>query len=111
MVNNKKSKPLTPMPLVTFKSIYLAPARMIFAVPVSFFKSISIIFGGAGLIFEGLTNPCGCRNGKFCQCLLGVNPQRSNLDELLRYLFGETLSQKEEGSPFTGRCVSTAPER
>jgi hypothetical protein len=29
---------------------------MTFAVPISFFKSISIIFGGAGLIFEGSTN-------------------------------------------------------
>jgi len=30
--------------------------RMAFAVPISFFESISIIFGSAGLIFEGLTN-------------------------------------------------------
>ena len=33
--------------------------KMTFAVPVSFFESISIIFGGAGLIFEGLTNRGG----------------------------------------------------
>jgi hypothetical protein len=30
------------------------PPRRIFAVPISLFKSISIVFGGAGLIFEGL---------------------------------------------------------
>jgi len=39
---------------------------MTFAVPISFFESISIIFGGAGLIFEGLTNCGGCRHEKFC---------------------------------------------
>jgi hypothetical protein len=33
------------------------PPRMTFAVQISLFKSISIVFGGAGLIFEGLTNP------------------------------------------------------
>jgi len=40
------------------------PPKMSFAVPISFFKSISIIFGGAGLIFEGLTNnvDVGMRN-------------------------------------------------
>ena len=32
------------------------PLRMSFAAPISFFKNISIIFGGAGLVFEGLTN-------------------------------------------------------
>ena len=37
---------------------------MTFAVPIPFFKSISIIFGGAGLIFEGLTNRGGCWNEK-----------------------------------------------
>ena len=68
---------------------------MIFAVPVSFFKSISIIFAGAGLIFEGLRNSGECRNGKFCQGLWGVNPQRSNQDRLLRNLFWEMLFQKE----------------
>jgi hypothetical protein len=45
---------------------------MTFAVPISFFKSISIIFGGAGLIFEGLTKRGGCWNEKFCQGLPGV---------------------------------------
>ena len=39
---------------------------MTFAVPVSFFESISIIFGGTGLIFEGLTKRGGCRHEKFC---------------------------------------------
>jgi hypothetical protein len=45
---------------------------MTFSVPISFFKSISIIFGGAGLIFEGLINRVGCRNDTFCQGLPGV---------------------------------------
>jgi hypothetical protein len=70
---------------------------MTFAVPISFFKSISIIFGGAGLIFEGLTNRCGCGNEKFCQGLPGVNPQRSNQSILLRNLFWEMLFQKRQG--------------
>jgi hypothetical protein len=30
-----------------------SPRKITFAVPLSFFKSISMIFGGAGLIFEG----------------------------------------------------------
>jgi hypothetical protein len=41
------------------------PPKMAFAVPISFFKSISIIFREAGLIFEGLTNRGGCGNEKF----------------------------------------------
>jgi len=44
----------------------------VFADPVSFFKSISIAFGGAGLIFEGLQISGGCRKGKFCQGFPGV---------------------------------------
>jgi hypothetical protein len=72
--------------------------RIAFAVPISFFKSISMIFGGAGLIFEGLTNGCRCGNHKFCQGLHGVNPQRSNQSVLLRDLFGEMLFQKEPGT-------------
>jgi len=75
---------------------------MTFAVPISFFKSISIIFGGAGLIFEGLTNRGGCGNEKFCQGLPGANPQRSNQCVLLRNLFGEILFQKETGTAFGG---------
>jgi hypothetical protein len=71
------------------------PLRMTFAVPISFFESISIIFGGAGLIFEGLKNPGGCWNKKFCQGSAGVNPQRSNQSALGRNLFWEMLSQKE----------------
>jgi hypothetical protein len=73
---------------------------MTFAVPVSFFKSISIIFGGAGLIFEGVTNQGGCRNRKSCQGLPGVHPQRSNQGVLLRNLFREMLFQKEIGTAF-----------
>ena len=46
--------------------------RMTFAVPISFFESISIIFGGAGLIFEGFTNRGGRWNKKFCQGLAGA---------------------------------------
>jgi len=76
------------------------PPTMTFAVPISFFQSISIIFGGAGLIFEGLTNRRGCRKEKFCQCLPGVNPQRSNQSVLLRNLFWEMLFQKETGTAF-----------
>jgi hypothetical protein len=75
---------------------------MTFAVPVSFFKSISIVFGGAGLIFEGLRNPGECRNGKFCQGSPGVNPQRSNQAMLLRNIFSEMLFQKETRTPFSG---------
>jgi hypothetical protein len=70
----------------------------LFSVPVSFFKSISIIFGSTGLIFEGLRNPGGCRNGKFCKGLSGVNPQRSNQDRLRRDLFWEMLFQKDTGT-------------
>jgi hypothetical protein len=76
------------------------PPRMAFAVPISFFKSISMIFGGAALIFEGLTNRGGCGNEKFCQGLTGVNPQRSNQGGLLRYLYWEMLFQKETGTLF-----------
>ena len=71
---------------------------MTFAVPIPFFKSISIIFGGAGLLFEGLTNRGGCWNEKFCQGSVGVNPQRSNQGVLLRDLFWEMLFQKEIGT-------------
>jgi hypothetical protein len=71
---------------------------MKFAVPGSFFKSISITFGGAGLIFEGSRNSGGSRNGKFCQGFPGENPQRSNQAMLLRNLFWETLFQKETGT-------------
>ena len=49
--------------------------RMAFAAPISFFKTISIIFGGAGLIFEGSTSRSGCGNETFCQGLPGGNPQ------------------------------------
>ena len=72
--------------------------RMAFAVPISFFESISIIFGGAGLIFEGLSNGGGHWNGKFCQGLAGVNPQRSNQSVVRRNLFWEMLFQKETGT-------------
>jgi len=68
------------------------------AVPVSFFKSISITFGGAGLIFEGWTNRGGCGHEKFCQGLPGVNPQRSNQGTVLRNLFWDLLFQKETGT-------------
>ena len=71
--------------------------RMPFAVPIFFFKSISIIFGGAGLIFEGLTNRGGYRNGKFCQGLPGVNPQRSNQSVLLRNPFGRCSFRNRQG--------------
>jgi len=71
---------------------------MTFAVPISFFKSISMIFGGAGLIFEGLTNGGGCGKEKFCQGLPGVNPQRSNQSVLRRNFFWEMLFQKETGT-------------
>ena len=70
------------------------------AVPVPFFKSISMIFGGADLIFEGLKNPGRCRNHKFCQGLPGVNPQRSNQRVVLRNLFWEILFQKGAGTAF-----------
>jgi hypothetical protein len=76
------------------------PPRMAFAVPSSFFKSISIILGGAGLIFEGLTNRGGCENETFCQGFPGVNPQRSNQSVLRRNLFREMLFQKEPGTAF-----------
>jgi hypothetical protein len=76
------------------------PPRMIFAAPIPFFQSISIVFGGAGLIFEGLTNPVGCRNEEFCQGLPGVHPQRSNQSVLLRNFFWEMLFQKETGTAF-----------
>jgi len=57
-------------------------------------------FGGAGLIFEGLTNRGGCWNEKLCQGLGGVNPQRSNQSVLRRDLFWEMLFQKETGTAF-----------
>ena len=59
-----------------------------------------MIFGGAGLIFEGLTNRGGCENETFCQGLPGVHPQRSNQSVLWRNLFWETLFQKETGTAF-----------
>ena len=69
---------------------------MAFAAPISFFESISIMFGGAGLIFEGLTNRGGCGHEKFCQGLPGVNPQRSNQSVLPRNLFlGDALSERD----------------
>jgi len=83
---------------------------MTFAAPISFFKSTSIIFGGAGLIFEGLTNQCGCGHEKFCQGLPGVNPQRSNQSKLLRNLFGEMLFQKERGTAFGLSTLAYGPE-
>jgi hypothetical protein len=44
-------------PLLAAMAIFsLRGPRVTFAVQISFFKSISIIFGGAGLIFEGVTN-------------------------------------------------------
>ena len=61
--------------MTVFERGYLTkeiPPRMTFALPISFFKSISIIFGGDGLIFEGLTNRVEYRNEKFCQGLPGV---------------------------------------
>ena len=70
------------------------------AVPISFFKSISIIFGGAGLIFEVLIKEGGWGNEKFCQDLSAVNPQRSNQGVLRRNLFWEMLFQKEPGTAF-----------
>jgi len=73
---------------------------MTLAVPVSFFKSISIISGGAGLIFEGLANRGGCWKEKFCQGLVGINPQRSNQSEVRRNLFWEMLLKKETGTAF-----------
>jgi hypothetical protein len=73
------------------------PLRTTVAGPTSFFKSISMIFGGAGLIFEGLRNRGGCRNGKFCQELPGVHPQRSNQSGLPRNFFWDMLFQKETG--------------
>jgi hypothetical protein len=76
------------------------PPRKAFAVPLSFFKSISMIFGGAGLIFEGLTNRGGWGNDKFCQGSPGVNPQRSNQSVLLRNPFWEMLLQKDTGTAF-----------
>jgi hypothetical protein len=72
--------------------------KITFAVPLAFFKSISITFGGAGLIFEGLKNRRGGRNGKFCQGFPGANPQRSNQSMLLRNLFWEMLFQKAAGT-------------
>ena len=71
--------------------------RIIFAVPIAFFKSISIFFGGAGLIFEGLTNRGGSGNETFCQGLLGANPQRSNQSVLLRNLCGRCFFRKKQG--------------
>ena len=69
-----------------------------------------MIFGGAGLIFEGLVNRGGCRNEKFCQGLPGVNPQRSNQSKLLRNLFGEMLFQKERGTAFGLSTLAYGPE-
>jgi len=94
--------------LVAFKSVGMDPLlfkrppvqAMTHAVPISSFKSISIIFGGAGLIFEGLTKRGGCQNDEFCQGLPGVNPQRSNQGVLLRNLFWEMLFHKETGTAF-----------
>jgi len=86
-----------------FERVYLTkeiPPTIAFAVPISFFKSISIMFGGAGLIFEGLINRGGCGREAFCQGLPGVNPQRSNQSVLLRNLFWEMLFQKETGAAF-----------
>ena len=83
------------------------PPRMTFAAPISFFKSISMIFGRAGLIFEGSTNGGGCRNETFCQGLPGVNPQRSNQIVLRRNSFWEMLYQKETGTAF-GRKLGAA---
>jgi hypothetical protein len=73
---------------------------MTLAVPISFFESISIVFGGAGSIFEGLTNRGGCWNEKFCQGFVGINPQRSNHGVVRRNLFWEMLFQKETGTAF-----------
>jgi hypothetical protein len=73
------------------------PQRMPFAVPICLFKSLSIIFRGADLIFEGLTNRGGCRRGKFCQGLPGVNPQRSNQSVLLRDPFGRGSFRNRQG--------------
>jgi len=74
--------------------------RMTFAVPISFFKNISITFGAAGLIFEGLSKGGGHWNEKFCQGLAGVNPQRSNQGVLGSNPFWEMLFQKETGTAF-----------
>jgi hypothetical protein len=71
-----------------------------FAVPVSLFKSISITFGGAGLIFECLDGSSECGNGIFCRGFSGANPQRSERDKGLWILFfGEDmLFEKETGT-------------
>jgi len=72
----------------------------IFAVPASFFESISIISGEGGLIFEGLDSSGGYRNERFCEELPGVNPQRSDHGTLLWILFWDMLSHKEAGTAF-----------
>jgi len=69
-----------------------------FADPVSSFKNISMTFGSAGLIFEGLKSLSGRRNGTFCQGCPGINPQRSDQGMLLRNLFWDMLFQKETGT-------------
>ena len=86
------------------------PQRMPFAVPISFFKSISMIFGGAGLIFEGLTNRGGCGNETFCEGFPGVNPQRSNQSVLWRNLFWEMLFQKQTGTAFRSSPLASGLE-
>jgi hypothetical protein len=78
--------------------VFVANRSLLEAVPVSFFKSISITFGGAGLIFEGLERSSGCRNGTFCKGFLDVNPQRSDQGMPLRNLFWDTLLKKETGT-------------
>ena len=73
---------------------------MSFAAPISFFKSISIISGAAGSIFEVLRKRGGCWNETFSQGFRGANPQRSNQSVVRRNLFWEMLFQKETGTAF-----------
>jgi len=68
------------------------------AIPISFFKNISVTFGGTGLIFEGLKRSSGCRNRPFCQGFCAVNPQISDQGEVPRNSFWDMLFQKETGT-------------
>jgi hypothetical protein len=70
--------------------------------PVSLFKTLSMTFGGSGLIFEGLERSSGRRNSKFRQGLPGVSPQRSDQGMLLRNFFWDRLFQKKTGTASTG---------
>jgi hypothetical protein len=66
-----------------------------FALPVSFFKSISMTFGGAGLIFEGLRQSGECRNEGILLGLTRRKPSKIKPEDAPEEFFlGDTLSER-----------------